>query len=536
MPNAPAVIEPDDVADDEWNRMDPAVSSPLVAWLASDEAEHVTGQVIRAVAENIIWMKGWTDGPTLSTTAASAGTPRSSARSSPPTSSRPAPPACATDVGRGQTSAVTTIGQLLAERLGALGITRVWGEAVPGLPLEAVVLDDPDLAVLLADAEGRLGNGLGLAAVPGRVLHLSSKPGGTAAPRTVRGVDDLLDATAGLDLLTLPATVALHLDLDLDAPVPDGSLVEPELEQRVVMTLDPSLADLRGLIVAGPGVVRSGSTRASPRSPRPPGGAWSTPGGRRACSRGTTRSTSAPQACRPRRRRAARAVGPRPGDRHGARSRRVPVGALGDALVQEIEPWQLEALTFRWTTTATPPEAEPALFTELSAVVSPMYESESVPLAPARAALTCPAHVPRAGWWSPIRAWPGSGSHARSPPVTSARSWCPRRPAGVRGGGRARRRRAGSAVRRSGGRTDGRGVADRGRGGGRVGDPDRGAGVGIGRRGPRRRRARPVSEAQFGGERGIVEVPIRLRDLEVLADVAGPVTAWGGLGGEGDES
>jgi NAD(P)-dependent dehydrogenase (short-subunit alcohol dehydrogenase family) len=66
MPGAPEVIEPEDVPEDEWNRMDPAVSSPLVAWLASDGSQHVTGQVIRAVAENIIWMKGWTDGPTLS--------------------------------------------------------------------------------------------------------------------------------------------------------------------------------------------------------------------------------------------------------------------------------------------------------------------------------------------------------------------------------------------------------------------------------------------------------------------------------------
>jgi NAD(P)-dependent dehydrogenase (short-subunit alcohol dehydrogenase family) len=66
MPGAPEVIEPEDVPEDEWNRMDPAVSSPLVAWLASDESQHVTGQVIRAVAEDIIWMKGWTDGPKLS--------------------------------------------------------------------------------------------------------------------------------------------------------------------------------------------------------------------------------------------------------------------------------------------------------------------------------------------------------------------------------------------------------------------------------------------------------------------------------------
>lgn len=65
MPNAPAVIEADEIPAEEWNRMDPAVSSPLVAWLASDEADHVTGQIIRAVAENIILMKGWADGPTI---------------------------------------------------------------------------------------------------------------------------------------------------------------------------------------------------------------------------------------------------------------------------------------------------------------------------------------------------------------------------------------------------------------------------------------------------------------------------------------
>ena len=66
MPGAPPVIESDDVPDDEWNRMDPAVSSPLVAWLPSDQAQLVTGQVIRAVAEDIVWMQGWSDGPKVS--------------------------------------------------------------------------------------------------------------------------------------------------------------------------------------------------------------------------------------------------------------------------------------------------------------------------------------------------------------------------------------------------------------------------------------------------------------------------------------
>jgi NAD(P)-dependent dehydrogenase (short-subunit alcohol dehydrogenase family) len=66
MPGAPPVIEPEEVPEGEWNRMDPAVSSPLVAWLASDQAQHVTGQVIRAVAEDIVWMQGWSDGPKVS--------------------------------------------------------------------------------------------------------------------------------------------------------------------------------------------------------------------------------------------------------------------------------------------------------------------------------------------------------------------------------------------------------------------------------------------------------------------------------------
>jgi NAD(P)-dependent dehydrogenase (short-subunit alcohol dehydrogenase family) len=66
MPGAPAVIEPNEVPEDEFNRMDPAVSSPLVAWLASDESQLITGQVIRAVAEDIVWMEGWSEGAKVS--------------------------------------------------------------------------------------------------------------------------------------------------------------------------------------------------------------------------------------------------------------------------------------------------------------------------------------------------------------------------------------------------------------------------------------------------------------------------------------
>jgi NAD(P)-dependent dehydrogenase (short-subunit alcohol dehydrogenase family) len=59
MPGAPVVVEPDDVPEDEWQAMDPANSSPLVAWLASDESQLVTGQIIRSIHDRVIWMHGW---------------------------------------------------------------------------------------------------------------------------------------------------------------------------------------------------------------------------------------------------------------------------------------------------------------------------------------------------------------------------------------------------------------------------------------------------------------------------------------------
>ncbi len=41
--------EPDEFADDEFSKLNPRNSAPMVAWLASDQALHVTGQVFRAV-------------------------------------------------------------------------------------------------------------------------------------------------------------------------------------------------------------------------------------------------------------------------------------------------------------------------------------------------------------------------------------------------------------------------------------------------------------------------------------------------------
>ncbi len=53
--------EPDDYGEDEWDPLDPSISSPVVAWLASDEAQMVSGQCLRAVGERLSRLKPWSE-------------------------------------------------------------------------------------------------------------------------------------------------------------------------------------------------------------------------------------------------------------------------------------------------------------------------------------------------------------------------------------------------------------------------------------------------------------------------------------------
>src|SRR4051794_9297500 len=53
-----AAREPDEYEGEEWSPLNPAMSSPVVAWLASDEAQFVSGQCIRAMRNQIHLMEG----------------------------------------------------------------------------------------------------------------------------------------------------------------------------------------------------------------------------------------------------------------------------------------------------------------------------------------------------------------------------------------------------------------------------------------------------------------------------------------------
>lgn len=160
-----------------------------------------------------------------------------------------------------------TTADLLSRALRAQGARRVFrapDSLLPSLPgLVEVPVPSAELAVLLADADGRLvtgaGAGPGVAFVGERRLHLGSRPGATADQLDVVDPYALPHAVAGWALGEVFAAVELDLRLDLQAPPPAG--VEPvalaTATDRLV-TLSPTLAGFRTVLVVGPGVVRAG--------------------------------------------------------------------------------------------------------------------------------------------------------------------------------------------------------------------------------------------------------------------------------------
>lgn len=294
---------------------------------------------------------------------------------------------------------MSTVGELLEQRLRQLGVARVYGAPLGGL--RHVAVDDVELAVLLADADGRLGHHdgsgrLGAALLDGPILHLSSAPGGRAPLQTVRDLDELAAALAEPEGMSVPGTTAVHLDLDLGATAPPDATLDVAPTREPVTTLDPSLSELDLVLVVGPGVVRSSAVDELRAMARTAGiGILNTWG-----AKGVERwdspfhfGTAGLQA------RDMELAGVPDADIvlvSGLDPAETPNDLLGNLVVQDVPPRHLGALTHRWTPSRTLP-TRPPLYETIASVVTPMYEADDVPLSPPRAALHLSGALPERG-------------------------------------------------------------------------------------------------------------------------------------------
>ena len=295
---------------------------------------------------------------------------------------------------------MNTVGTFLGGVLGAIGVTRLWGTNPPELAgLVRQVVPDADLALLLAEADGRLGPGLGAAWIDGGILHLTNQPGGTSPLLPVAAVEDLPDALAQVvAVATAGSSVAIGLQLGVafDEPIPDDVAV-PEVPRGVVATLAPELADQRFVIVVGPGVVRGGHVDELARLAGAMGCAvvntWGAKGVFRWDSPFHAGTAGLQQ-------RDFELAGVGDADiviTSGLDPDESPVEALGNHMVIDVPSAQLAALTYRWSGRRRAPEDRPELYRALSAVVTPLYERESAPISPARAALHLSGARPEGG-------------------------------------------------------------------------------------------------------------------------------------------
>ena len=157
------------------------------------------------------------------------------------------------------------VGDVLADALAHLGVTRVFGAPSDGITgisgLSHVRVDEPVLAATLATAAGRVGPAPGAALLPGRRLLIGATPGLRSAPLIVRDGSELLSLVAAWDRPEVTgspgAVVEAVLDLDLDAPADELDLVELG-HGGAAMTLAGDMRGVGAVIVAGPGVAREG--------------------------------------------------------------------------------------------------------------------------------------------------------------------------------------------------------------------------------------------------------------------------------------
>jgi len=293
----------------------------------------------------------------------------------------------------------STVGEVLEARLRQLGVGRVYGHPLAGL--DHVDVEDPDVAVLLADVDGRIGHidgsgRLGAALVDGPILHLSSCPGGTAPLQTVSTLDEVLAALADSPGLDVPATTALHLDLDLDAPTPSGPSDAAGPLRTPVLTLDPALAGLDIVVLVGPGIVRTNTVDWVHSFSRSTGAGVVATWGARGVERRDSPFNFGVVGLQARDLELAGVAEADLVVTSGLDPDELGIADLSHLVVQEVPPRQLGVFARDWSTQPWPTEPT-RLVTELAAFLSPLYESETIPLTAPRAALHLAGALPDGG-------------------------------------------------------------------------------------------------------------------------------------------
>ena len=258
---------------------------------------------------------------------------------------------------------------------------RVFGPVpVPGLV--HVRVDDLALARLLGDADGRINRTGASLSEDGR-LRVGSAPGLDVEPVRVADPGELAEVLAGFE-----DEVPTSIEVDLGFELAGGFSLSPRSDP------EPTLwaPDRAFTVLAGPGVLRGGYLDALQRFAADRSvGVLNTWG-----AKGVFRWDS-----------------PHHLGTAGLQERDFELGGLGDAelivavgvdpreappdLMPPVEVQPLDLRTVTWE--AVPPTdiPRPPLYTDLSAVVMPAYEDESVPLHPARAARELGAVVPEGG-------------------------------------------------------------------------------------------------------------------------------------------
>lgn len=289
-----------------------------------------------------------------------------------------------------------TAAELLGECLAAAGVRRVFGAPVPGL--DHVPVADPDLARLLADADGRTAT-LGAALLPGQRLHLGAAPGVDADPVRIDDPADLPVTVARACRLDVPGAAELNLTFGFDWQVRPG--VEAVRPASPPGDLGKVLAAARAvgdgvLVLAGPGVARTDHVDDLQHLAEITGwgvvnsfGAkglfpWDDPHhlGTAGLQERDWELAGFPEAP------LVLLTGPDP--RESPRAR----WDHGDDV--ELHPRFLAALADRWDGPTGEP-VRPRLYTELAAVVGPLYEDDTWPRNPARAALDLADTRPEGG-------------------------------------------------------------------------------------------------------------------------------------------